>query len=57
MFRKECWTRYNAGEYGYKNGTTVKREGREWVVYIYSKEYYRADTLKECKNYLGCTMH
>lgn len=53
MFRKECWVRYNAGCYGYKNGVTVKKDGKEWVVYINRVEWFRAFTLQDCKNWLG----
>lgn len=57
MFRKECWAKYKNGLYGYKNGTSVKREGNKWLVFtVYNDErnvLFIGDTLKECKAFIA----
>ncbi len=54
MFRKECWIKYANGDYGYKNGIRVKREGKAWCVYYGSGDKaYTCGTLKSCKDFLG----
>lgn len=57
MWHKECWTKYENGHYGYKNGITVKREGPNlWVVFtvINGKKntLFASDTLAACKYWL-----
>lgn len=57
MFRKECWTKYKNGLYGYKNGTTVKHENNKWIVYtVYNDKrniLFVGLTLKECKSFIA----
>lgn len=53
-FEKECWVRYGAGEYGYKNGTTVSRIKKGlWIVNKFGKLVYTSTTLTDCKLYVG----
>lgn len=54
MFKPECWKKIENGLYGYKNGITVRHEGKQWIVYYCSGAIgYNADTLKACKAFIA----
>ena len=54
MFRRECWRKIENGLYSYKNGISVRHEGKQWMVYYSCGVMgYNADTLKACKAFLA----
>lgn len=52
-FEKECWVRYAAGHYGYKNGVQVVKIGRFWTVLKFGYIKFRSLTLKDAKLFVG----
>lgn len=51
--KTKAWRFIEKGLYFFKNGITVKHEGKQWNVYYASGMIaYTGDTMKECKQYL-----
>lgn len=50
--KKQFLVRYEAGFYGYKNGISIKHEGKNWKVYNAMREpVFTARTLRRCVEY------
>lgn len=50
--------RYEAGYYGYKNGYSIKHEGKFWKVYNCRREHvFTAHTLRRCVEYAAAPAH
>lgn len=56
MFNKYFWKKASNGFYWYKNGISVRHEGKKWNVYgAVHQLLYSGDTLKSCQCYIGRT--